>query len=161
RNPFSQYSDEYASAHGLQSSIPPGLKNRWGGSIGGPIKKDRAFAFFNWESQRQKVGTNATGTVPTTHLLNSCLGTETSASGIAGCDFSEYFTTYKATGKLPATATQLIYNNTGNAAYDAAFAANVVPTSLVSPVVVNILNYFKPYAPNQGSANLSGIENNY
>jgi len=161
RNPFSQYSDEYASAHGLQSSIPPGLKNRWGGSIGGPIKKDRAFAFFNWESQRQKVGTNATGTVPTTHLLNSCLGTETSASGIAGCDFSEYFTTYKATGKLPATATQLIYNNTGKPAYDAAFAANVVPTALVSPVAVNILNYFKPYAPNQGSANLSGIENNY
>jgi len=166
RNPFSQPSDEYQKAHGQSPSIPPGLKNRWGGSIGGPIKRDKAFAFFNWESQRQKVGTSATGTVPTTHLLNSCLGTETSASGIAGCDFSEYYATYLATGKIPAGTPQLIYNNTdpndpNYAAYNAAFAANVVPTALISPQALNILNYFKGYTPNQGNADLSGIENNY
>ena len=155
RNPFNQ-------APGPKA-IAPGLKNRWGGSIGGPIKKDRAFAFFNWESQRQKVGTNATGTVPTTHFLNSCLGTETSTSGISGCDFSEYLNVYKdpTIKKVPVDTTQLIYNNTGTAAYDTAFAANVVPTALISPVAINILNYFKPYAPNQGSTGLSSIENNY
>lgn len=159
RNPFNQASDAYQKAKGALASIPPGLKNRFGGSIGGPIKRDKGFFFFNWESQRQKVGTTATGTVPTTLLLNTCLGTEVGASGIAGCDFSEYAATYRANGNL--AAGQMIYNNSGNAAYDSAFAANVVPTALLSPQALALLSYFKSYAPNQGDKNLQPIENNY
>ena len=160
RNPFSQYSDAYAKAHGLQASIPPGLKNRFGGSIGGPVIKDKGFFFFNWESQRQKVGTTATGTVPTTLLLNTCLGTAVGPSGISGCDFSEYASIYTATKHLTA-GVPMLTNNTGNATYDTAFAANVIPAALVSPQAQALLAYFKNYAPNQGSANLSAIENNY
>jgi outer membrane receptor protein involved in Fe transport len=160
RNPFSQYSDAYAKANGLQPSIPPGLKNRFGGSIGGPVIRDKGFFFFNWESQRQKVGTTATGTVPTTLLVNSCLGTATGPSGIAGCDFSEYDAIYRATKHLSA-GIPMLTNNTGNPAYDAAFAADVIPTALVSPQAQALLAYFKNFAPNQGTANLSAIENNY
>jgi len=159
RNPFSQYSDSYAAAHGLGPSIPPGLKNRFGGSIGGPVLKNRLFFFFNWESQRQKVGTNATGTVPTQLLVNTCLGTQVGPSGIPGCDFSEYEAIYRANGNL--STGQMLTNNTGNAAYDAAFAANVIPAALVSVQAQNLLSYFKSYAPNQGNAHLSAIENNY
>jgi hypothetical protein len=152
--------DPYSQAAG-PNAIPPGLKNRFGGSIGGRIIKDRLFFFFNWESQRQKVGTTATGTVPTQHLINSCLGTETSASGIAGCDFSEYLAVYKANGKVPSNTTQMIFNNTGNPAYNAAFVANVVPTALISTPSKNIFTLFKPYAPNQGNAGYSAVENNF
>src|SRR6266568_3353817 len=53
RDPFQQPSLAYTKAHGLNPSIPPGLKNRYGGAIGGPILKDRAFFFFNYEAQRQ------------------------------------------------------------------------------------------------------------
>lgn len=159
RNPFNQPSDAYQAAHGQQPSIPPGLKNRWGGSIGGPIKKDKAFFFFNWESQRQKVGTTATGTIPTPQLVSTCLGESVGPSGIAGCDFSEYATIYFQNKNF--TSGQMLYNNTGNAAYDAAFAANVIPAALVSPQAQALLAYFKSFTPNQGTANLSYIENNY
>jgi hypothetical protein len=151
RNPYSQ-------APG-PNAIPPGLKNRFGGSIGGPVIRDKAFFFFNWESQRQKVGTTATGSVPTTQLLNTCLGTTVGPSGIPGCDFSEYDAIYRANGNIKSG--QMLTNNTGNAAYDAAFAKDVIPTALLSPQALNLLAYFKNYAPNQGTAGLQAIENNY
>ena len=151
RNPYNQ-------APG-PNAIPPGLKNRFGGSIGGPVVRDKGFFFFNWESQRQKVGTTATGSVPTTQLLNTCLGTTVGPSGIPGCDFSQYDAVYRANGNIKSG--QMLTNNTGNPAYNAAFAADVIPTALISPQALNLLAYFKNYAPNQGNAGLQSIENNY
>ncbi len=159
RDPYSQAPDSYTKAHGLNASIPPGLKNRFGGSIGGPIKKDKAFFFFNYEGQRQKVGTSNTDTVPTTQMINTCLGTTVGPEGIPGCDFSDYAATYASLGKL--TGTQLIYNNTGNAAYNAAFAKNVVPSALVSPQAQALLKIMQPYTPNVATTGLLAIENNY
>jgi Carboxypeptidase regulatory-like domain/TonB dependent receptor len=40
-------------------------QNQFGGSIGGPIKKDKAFFFFDYENFRQVSGITATSTVPT------------------------------------------------------------------------------------------------
>jgi len=39
--------------------------NQFGGNIGGPIKKDRAFFFFNYEGQRLATGVPLVGNVPT------------------------------------------------------------------------------------------------
>src|SRR4051794_331559 len=57
RDPFSQAPESVTDAAGVPPSIPGGLKNRFGGSIGGPILKNRLFFFGNFEGQRQKVGT--------------------------------------------------------------------------------------------------------
>ena len=136
--------DPYTQPAG-HNAIPPGLKNRFGGSIGGPILHDRAFFFFNWESQRQKVGTSAANTVPTANLVSTCLSGN-------GCDFSEYAAAFSSQlGGKP-----LLTNNTGNAAYDASFANNIVPNALLSPSAMKILKLLQPY-----TSGAKSIANNY
>src|ERR1700682_321446 len=47
------------------SQIPPFKRNQFGGSIGGPIIKERTFFFFDYEGIRQSKGITAVTTVPT------------------------------------------------------------------------------------------------
>jgi len=43
---------------------PPLVRNQFGGDIGGPIWKDKAFFFFNYEGRRDASGAQVTQTVP-------------------------------------------------------------------------------------------------
>jgi hypothetical protein len=45
-------------------SIPPFIRNQFGGSIGGPLKKDKAFFFGTYEGFREGQGSTAVSTVP-------------------------------------------------------------------------------------------------
>ncbi|HUX45131.1 MAG TPA: TonB-dependent receptor [Terracidiphilus sp.] len=148
RDPFSQ-------APG-PNAIPPGLKNRMGASIGGPIIRDKAFFFFNWEGQRQKVGTSATDTLPTNNLTESCLGNTlgSGSGGIAGCDFSEYKTQLGAAGT--------IYDNSGST--PAAFPNNVIPSGMLSPQALALLTYLEPYTKDVklgGPGGVNGLDSNF
>ena len=46
------------------STLPPFRMNQFGGSIGGPIKKDRTFFFMDYEGIRQTLGQTLIGFVP-------------------------------------------------------------------------------------------------
>jgi hypothetical protein len=138
-----QARDPYTQQGG--HSIPPGLKNRFGGSLGGRVIRDKFFMFGNYEGQRQKVGTSASNTVPTQHLISTCLSP-------AGCDFSEYATAYASQlGGKP-----LLTNNTGNGVD---FSNNIIPASMLSAPAMTLFKLLQPYAPNTGGA--GAVENNY
>ncbi|HTX76234.1 MAG TPA: TonB-dependent receptor [Terracidiphilus sp.] len=149
RDPYSQ-----PAAAGL----PAGLKNRFGGTIGGPIKRDKAFFFFNWESQRQKVGTSATDTLPTTLLTESALGNTVGPSGIPGADFSEYKTQLGAAGTL--------YDWTHvSGGQPTPFPGNVIPTSYLSPQALALLKILEPYTKSitftPGAGSVGNLDSNF
>ena len=47
----------------------PLIRNQFGGNIGGPIKKDKAFFFFEYNGRRDNQGASALQTVPTASYL--------------------------------------------------------------------------------------------
>jgi hypothetical protein len=49
--------------------IPKYIMNQFGANYGGPIKKDKAFFFANWERSRRSVAFSSLQTVPTSAML--------------------------------------------------------------------------------------------
>ena len=155
RDPYTQPPDSINRALGVPLSIPPGLKNRFGGSIGGPIVKNRLFFFGNYEGQRQKVGTAQTDTLPTNLLTETALGNMVGPSGIPGADFSEYAAQLGDKG--------LVYDNSTGT--PAAFPGNVIPRAQLSQEALNFLKYLEPYTKTvtyqPGAPNVGNLDKNY
>ncbi len=164
--------DPYDQAPG---SIPAGLKNRFGGSIGGPVLKDKLFFFGNGELQRQKVGSSATDTLPTVLTTESCLGTAAQnptkdSQGGNGCDLSQYLAQGTALG---APLAWTIYDNVGNPHPGSApspYPHNIIPRSELGANAapsLALLKILEPYVlarnitytPGVGSE--SGLDSNF
>ncbi len=140
-------------------SVPPALKNQFGGSLGGPIVKDKAFFFLDYQGVRQKVGYSNTQTVPSAHLISTCLGQSLAADGTAGCDFSEYDAPGLDSGSNAGTVTnrRIIYQPNG-----IAYPDNVIPAAQISPQAKALFAYLQPYAPNKlTDSTYPGLRNNY
>ncbi len=112
---------------------PSGLKNQFGGSIGGPIWKDKIFFFGDYQGVRQKVGSSGHGEVPTLLALQSCTGARAASNGQPGCDFSEYLGA--ADPKSGVKAHQIFNNSSGS---PVAYPNNIIPLSQLSPQALNL-----------------------
>jgi len=55
------------------AAIPEFRRNQFGGSLGGPIKKDRTFFFADYEGLRQNLGVTQVDTVPSLDLRNGII----------------------------------------------------------------------------------------
>lgn len=77
RPTFTVANDWFNKESELSSGLPnvPGhvLRNTFGGTVGGPIKKDRAFFFFAYEGQRTAENQQVTEEVPTQSLAQGYL----------------------------------------------------------------------------------------
>ncbi len=141
-NPFSQVTVNPIT-HRL---IPAAKYNQFGASFGGPIVKDKAFFFVDYQGTRQILGATALVTVPTLNTRNSCLATNST-----GCDLSDYLKASGANGQ--------IYNpriNTGANPFPA-FPNNFIPKADLSPQALALLALLP--APNFGSP--GAISSNY
>ncbi len=67
RNKVLNANDYFSNQAGL--ARVPLIQNQFGGTIGGPIRKDKTFFFFGYEYEKLKTGTLVTTTVPTTAEL--------------------------------------------------------------------------------------------
>ncbi|HEX5236583.1 MAG TPA: TonB-dependent receptor [Silvibacterium sp.] len=142
KDPYNQFP---AFGSSPASNIAAGLKSIFGGSIGGPILKDKLFFFGDYQGQRQKVGTTSSTIVPTTQITTSCLGP-------VGCDFSQY------DNPDPASTLHFpIYQNVGGVAVQ--YPGDVIPKADLSPAALNYLALIAPFTPNKIGA--SGLLDTY
>jgi outer membrane receptor protein involved in Fe transport len=115
------------------SPIAPGLKNQFGGSLGGPVFKDKVFFFGDYQGARQRVGITSSSLVPTALATSSCL------SG-TGCNFSEYV-------NVGGAGNGIIYQPNGQP-----YPNNTIPNSALSAPALAYLKLIAPYTPNKAGA---------
>ena len=141
RDPFSQFQPDALTGR----FIPQSSHNQFGGSIGGPIIKNKLFFFGDYQGLREDSGVSGLFSVPTAKASSSCIA----AVGNAGatCDLSEYMSVGQ------------VYNPTGNTSGSgrAAFANNQIPGNLLDPAAIEFLKLLPQ--PNTGAA--GQVFNNY
>jgi hypothetical protein len=110
---------------------PPYHRNQFGGTIGGPIKRDKAFFFFSYAGLRQTVGQFLSGGVVPTAL-----------------ERQGDFTQSKVIPDFPGTKTKVVGTNSSPNCQVA--TVGCVPTVLLDPTAANIIS---KYIPLPNSAN--------
>ncbi len=144
RDPFTQYPGN----NPVGPDIPNTLSNVFGGTIGGPIRKDKLFFFADYQGTRQKVGNSFKLTVPTAEVHSTC-------TGVAGsnCDLSEYLQGGQGQAYDPASG-ETNADGASTGVNRVPFANNQIPNSRISAGAVNLLKIIP--APS-----LPGVQNNY
>ena len=79
RNDHLNASDFFSNANGLTKA--PFHQNQFGGTVGGPIKKDKVFIFGGYEGYRQRQGLLYNYTVPTLEKLTGDFSNFRNSSG--------------------------------------------------------------------------------
>jgi hypothetical protein len=129
-------------------------QNQFGGTFGGPIRKDKDFVFMSYEGWQEIIPFPGAGQQAVPLDLRN------------GQNFSKYnmfvydpLTTHPCTAGTGAPDTEPCGGSNGSAFWRNPFPGNVIPANRISPVATRILSYLPaPNAPGQGAA---GITSNY
>ena len=123
---------------------PPYHRNQFGGTVGGPIRRDKAFFFFSYAGLRQVVGQQLTGGVVPTALERE--GDFTKSIDSKG---------NPVIVNKPGTKTQVVgANSSPNCATP---TPNCIPSALLDPTAANIMTTYIPLPTNTSNNTYSGF----
>jgi len=114
---FNYFAKANPLADGTASPKPLSIYNNYGGTLGGPIKKNKLFFFYSYDGTKQRAGAVGTYSVPTAEMRAGNF----SSSGTLIYD--------------PLTGTADGKNRT-------AFAGGIIPTNRLSPQALKIQSYY-------------------
>ncbi len=122
---------------------PPFVRNQFGVDVGGPIRKNRAFFFFDYQGLRNRTyGTNQL-TIPGTAMRTG--------------DFSSLCAAYDANGACIASGGTQLYNPwTGNP-----FPNNKIPSNLITTQAQKLNTYLPQPTQTTNAAGIPNGGNNY
>jgi hypothetical protein len=163
RNSDQQARDPFTNKPGVP--LAPATWKQYGGSIGGPIIKDKLFFFGDYQGTKQIQGITNQYNVPTTQVVQSCNPATNLQSATPGfCDLSQYLNAYGPA--IGGVASGQIYDpSTGNPLTGAGrtpFANNMIPIGDITQNVGNVLALFPaPTVTCPSPATASCLTNNY
>jgi hypothetical protein len=161
RDPFTQFQPDPVTGR----LIPSARWQQIGGTIGGPIIKNKLFFFGDFQATRQKNGISNLETTPTATVLSSCTVAGNPSSTTPGfCNLSDYGQImanngapfiYNPAGDNAGARTNVICGSLGVVAQagcggttDGVLNQFLIPIGLLSPAATNILAAFpSPTSP--------------
>ena len=165
-NLYEYFRNTVLDARGYPDTTKPQLnQNQFGGTFGGPIKKDRTFFFLSFEARRIRDGqpgqllnvpSGTPGSAPTGEFAGDFSDQGAFAGGIQpagfianvldgrpGCDSA---LGYSVAGLQADPNTGLVDWNSGTPSIPSVFPNNVIPAPCQDPVSSNLLSKFVPAA---------------
>jgi Carboxypeptidase regulatory-like domain len=126
--------------------------NQFGGTMGGPVRKDKDFMFLSYEGYQEAIPFPGAGTTTIPNDLRS--GQNFSNYGITVYDpLTTIPCTTGTTGPTPCSGSQ------GSTYWRTPFPGNVIPTNRVSPVAEKILSYVP--GPNTTGTGVGNLNNDF
>ena len=130
-------------------------QNQFGGTLGGPIKKDKTFFFFDYQGKRSLEGLTFLGTVPTQNERSGIFPQSLSVCPVTfpQCPigfpqlYNPYSTTTDASGNI--VRTPFLCDGSGNpeptnagGIQTAGTPCNTIPPSLINPIATQMVNFY-------------------
>lgn len=137
RNSDQQARDPFTNKPGVP--LAPATWKQFGGSVGGPIIKDKLFFFGDYQGTKQIQGITNLYTIPTANVLKSCNPATNAQSSTPGfCNMSEYLQAFGSSAQIFDPTSSTAPDGSGRTA----FANNMIPIADIKQNVGNILALF-------------------
>jgi carboxypeptidase family protein len=143
RDPFTQFAPDPITGR----FIPRARWQQFGGSLGGPIIKNKLFFFGDYQGTRQINGITHLLTVPTARAQSTCNRATNATSATPGfCDLSDYLNVSSTCCQVynPSTGTPLVGKGGTRTPFGPAgnCTGNCIPIGMISQAASNILALF-------------------